>query len=103
MSQAVDITPAALDRKAASAYLALSVRTFERLVREKSIPQPRQLAGRRVAWLRIELDQWLTARPISEQLPPENTGAPKPHNKRRSAAANDPAIRSAKTAAQKAA
>jgi prophage regulatory protein len=73
-----DVTPAAFDRKKAAAYLALSVRTFERLVREKSAPQPRQLAGRRVAWLRVELDQWLAARPVSEQLPPPNTGAPKP-------------------------
>jgi excisionase family DNA binding protein len=77
----VPVQPAALGREDAAAYLALSLSTFERLVRECSIPQPRQLAGRRVAWIRAELDEWLLARPISVQLPPENTGAPKPRPK----------------------
>ena len=82
MGQTVSIAPAALDREDAAAYLALSVSTFERLVRDGSIPQPRQLASRRVAWLRFELDEWLLSRPVSEQLPPPNTGAPKPRAKR---------------------
>jgi excisionase family DNA binding protein len=75
------VHPAALGREDAALYLALSVGTFEKLVRERSIPQPRQLAGRRVAWLRCELDAWLLARPVSDQLPPPNTGAPKPRPK----------------------
>jgi len=81
----IHVAPAALDRESAAAYLALSVATFERLVREKNAPQPRQLAGRRVAWLREELDAWLSSRPVSEQLPPSNTGAPKPRKSRKCA------------------
>lgn len=88
----VTTPPAALDRESAAAYLALSVTTFEKLVRDDDIPQPRQLAGRRVAWIRTELDTWLMARPKSKQLPPENTHAPKP----RGPAANDPAIKTSK-------
>jgi prophage regulatory protein len=74
------LQPAALNRKDAATYLALKLSTFEGLVRSGSIPSPRQLADRRVAWLRAELDAWLLARPISKQLPPPNTGAAKPRS-----------------------
>lgn len=74
----VHVSPAALDRESSAAYVSLGVSTFERLVREKLAPQPRQLAGRRVAWLRAELDEWLLARPVSDLLPPPNTNAKKP-------------------------
>ena len=75
--------PAAFDRKDAAAYLALSVSTFERLVRQRLAPQPRHIASHRVAWIRAELDAWLSAQPVSELLPPPNTGALKPHSSRR--------------------
>ncbi len=96
----IQVAPAALDRESAAEYLALSVSTFESLVRERDVPQPRQLAGRRVAWLRVELDAWLETRPVSEQLPPENTSAAKPRGRRR-AAANDPAMPPAAQAGQR--
>lgn len=69
--------PAALQREQAAAYAGLSVSTFEKEVRQRRAPQPRQVAGRRVAWLRQELDAWLNACPISTQLPPENTSVKK--------------------------
>lgn len=74
----MQFAPAALEREQAAAYAGLSLTTFEKEVRERRAPQPRQVAGRRVAWLRAELDAWLFACPVSEQLPPENTGAKKP-------------------------
>lgn len=74
----MQFAPAALEREQAAAYAGLSLSTFEKEVREKRAPQPRQVAGRRVAWLRAEIDAWLFACPVSEQLPPENTGAKKP-------------------------
>lgn len=79
----VHVAPAALDRESSAAYLALSVTTFEGLVREGSAPQPRQLSARRVVWVRAELDEWLLARPVSGLLPPPNTGAKKPRKDRR--------------------
>lgn len=103
MSARPPIQPAALDREGAAAYLALSVSTFERLVREASMPQPRQLSGHRVAWIRSELDLWLLERPKSEQLPPHNTGTPKPRLKRGLSAANSSAIQPAPPGDQKAA
>lgn len=74
----MQFAPAALEREQAAAYTGLSVSTFEKEVREARAPKPRQVAGRRVAWLRAELDVWLHSRPVSDQLPPENTGAKKP-------------------------
>ncbi|WP_324400738.1 AlpA family phage regulatory protein [Ottowia sp.] len=71
------LASAALDKASAAEFLALSVSTFERLVREGRAPRPRQLSGRRVAWIRTELEAWLHERPVSELLPPANTGAPK--------------------------
>ena len=70
--------PAAFGREAAAFYVGLGLTTFEKAVREKAAPQPRQLAGRRVVWLRHELDAWLLSSPVSQQLPPVNTGAKKP-------------------------
>ncbi len=74
----MQFAPAALEREQAAAYAGLSLSTFEKEVREDRAPKPRQVAGRRVAWLRAELDAWLHACPVSDQLPPENTGAKKP-------------------------
>ena len=74
----MQFAPAALEREQAAAYAGLSLSTFEKEVREKRAPQPRQVAGRRVAWLTKELDAWLFACPVSEQFPPENTAAKKP-------------------------
>ena len=90
ISTVAPIHPAALGREDAAAYLALSVTTFEKLVREESLPPPRQLAGRRVAWIRAELDAWLWGRPKSSLLPPENTGASKPRAKREHVAGTEP-------------
>lgn len=65
----------------------LSKSTLERLIREGSFPKPREFSGRRVGWLVSEVDAWIDARPISEQPPPENTGAKKPRAARRAAPA----------------
>lgn len=73
MTVVVQILPAALERDMAAAYVGLRLTTFEKAVRERSAPQPRQVAARRVVWLREELDAWLASCPVSEQLPPENT------------------------------
>lgn len=73
MSSIVQVAPAGLEREQAAAYVGLSISTFEKAVRERNAPQPRQIAKRRVVWRRAELDAWLEKCPVSEQLPPENT------------------------------
>lgn len=77
------IEPIALDIRATAQMLAVSVSTVERLVRVGDFPKPRKVSGRRVVYLVDEVRGWLAARPVSDLLPPPNTGAPKP--RRRSA------------------
>ncbi|MDF3822660.1 AlpA family phage regulatory protein [Leptospira sp. 96542] len=70
--------PAFFDKEHAAAYCCISETTLEKGVREGNFPKPRQLVGRRVGWLVEELDEWARTRPVSELLPPPNTGAKKP-------------------------
>jgi prophage regulatory protein len=78
MGAQVSVKPAYLEIQDACSFVALKKSTLETLVREDKFPKPRQLSGRRVAWLVRELEEWAESRPVSEQLPPENTGAKKP-------------------------
>jgi prophage regulatory protein len=56
----------------------LSESTIDEEIRHGRFPKPRQLAGRRVGYLVEEVIEWARTRPVSEQLPPANTGAKKP-------------------------
>lgn len=87
-ANSITTTPIFVDRVTAAAAFALSVSTFEREVTLGKLPKPRKLSGARVGWLWSELLEAAAALPVSDLLPPENTGAPKP---RRRQAANDPA------------
>lgn len=59
-----------LDLPSVAEAVSLSESVVKKLVREKKFPQPRQLSGRRVAWLVREVEAWVEARPVSELLPP---------------------------------
>jgi len=74
----VTLKPAYLDIAGACNFVALGESTLQELVREDKFPKPRKLSGRRVGWLVRELEEWAESRPVSDQLPPENTGAKKP-------------------------
>ena len=78
----VAISPRVVSKEIAAQLLSLSVKSFERLVAQGSIPKPRQLSPNRVGWLVSDIDSWAEKRPVSELLPPSNTGAPKPRNNR---------------------
>jgi prophage regulatory protein len=54
--------------------LSLSPTTVQKMVREKTFPEPRLLSGRRVGWLAREVQEWADKRPVADLLPPENTG-----------------------------
>ena len=85
---ALNCAPGALDKELAAAYCSVGVTTFEQMVQEKTAPQPRRFPGRRrVAWLRTELDAWLASLPLSDLLPPDNTGAKKPRQTKAQATA----------------
>lgn len=81
------IQPRFVNKETASQMLAMSVKTFERGVQKGEIPKPRQLSPGRVGWLVSELDAWAASRPLSEILPPANTGAKKPRNQSSACAA----------------
>ena len=74
----IPIRPAALEKERAAQFVCLSVSTLEKLQREGNFPRPRLLSHKRVGYLVRELEEWLESRPVSDQLPPPNTGAPKP-------------------------
>lgn len=65
--------PIYLELDAVAGAVALASSTVQRLVREGAFPKPRQLSGRRVAWLVREIEEWAEARPVSKLLPPANT------------------------------
>ena len=80
---ALNCPPAALDKEMAAAYCSVGVSMFEQMVQDGTAPKARRFPGRRrVAWLRPELDAWLASLPLSDLLPPDNTGAKKPRNPR---------------------
>jgi prophage regulatory protein len=68
------LKPIYLDLQAVSDALSLSEASVKRLVREDKFPKPRMLSGRRVAWLTNEVEAWAQGRPVSDILPPPNTG-----------------------------
>lgn len=57
-----------------AAVVSLSEAQIQKLVREEQFPRPRMLSGRRVGWLLREIEDWAEARPVSNLLPPPNTG-----------------------------
>jgi prophage regulatory protein len=67
------VKPIYLELEAVAGAVALAASTVQRLVRENGFPKPRQLSGRRVAWLVREVEEWAEARPISDLAPPPNT------------------------------
>lgn len=74
----VAISPRVVTKEIAAQLLSLSVSSFDRLVAQGNIPKPRQLSPNRVGWLVSDLDAWAERRPVSDVLPPSNTGVPKP-------------------------
>ena len=65
--------PIYLELEAVAGAVALAASTVQRLVRENAFPKPRQLSGRRVAWLVREIEEWAESRPVSDLPPPQNT------------------------------
>ena len=78
-------TPMVLDLPGVAKTLCVAVSTVQLMVRQGEFPEPRQLSGRRVGWLAIEVATWAASRPRSTQLPPHNTGAAKPKASRAAA------------------
>ncbi len=63
-----NITPRGLDRVAAAQYVGTSPTTFDRMVHDGRLPQPRRVSLKRFVWDRRELDN------AFDQLPHKRTG-----------------------------
>lgn len=70
----IQIAPMFLARANAAAYLSLSESMLDTLVARGEAPKPRKLSAGRSAWLVDDLVTWGKARPISDLLPPANSG-----------------------------
>lgn len=80
----VTMKPLAVDVETAGKLLGMSETTIKLLIRtsEKSgFPKPRLISGRRVGIPVKELEEWFESRPVSNLIPPPNTGAKKPRAK----------------------
>jgi prophage regulatory protein len=73
-SMAMAMKPLFIDLSTVAASVSLSVASGQKLVREDRFPKPRLLSNRRVGWLVREVEEWAEARPLSDLLPPHNTG-----------------------------
>ncbi len=74
----IPITPIFIDLPTGAQVVAMSESAVQGLVRKGEFPQPRQLSDRRVGWLMPEVQQWAESRPVSQILPPQNTGVGRP-------------------------
>lgn len=72
------IQPIALKRSDAAEFANISESNMDNLIRVGRFPKPRQVSPGRVVFLVSELTEWMHSRPVSQILPPANTGAPKP-------------------------
>lgn len=72
------VQPIFLDLPSVAQAVSLSESAVQGLVRKGEFPQPRQLSDRRVGWLMPEVQQWAESRPVSQILPPQNTGVGRP-------------------------
>ena len=71
----VSIQPVLVTKEVAAQMLGgISVTTFEEGVRTKKYPQARQISPGRVGWLYSELLEFGAKLPVSEGLPPKNSG-----------------------------
>ena len=70
----ISLKPLFLARTDAAKYLSISESMLDKLVQQGDAPKPRKLSAGRSAWLVEELDAWGRARPVSDLLPPINSG-----------------------------
>lgn len=63
-----------MPKENAALALGMSEGTFEKGVRNKTWPQPRQASDGRVGWLYEELMEAARNLPVSNGLPPKNSG-----------------------------
>ena len=81
----INLRPLYIERAQIPAVTTLSESSWDTLVARGEAPQPRKISANRSAWLFDEIEVWAHTRPVSDLLPPRNSG--KGRNKKEAAAA----------------
>ena len=77
MNELITTKPMFLRKLATCAFTGLGKSTLEELVQKGEFPRPYKISPGSSAWLVRELEEWGELRPVSDLLPPANTGAKK--------------------------
>ena len=72
------MSPIYVDLATAAKLTSLSESTIQTLEARGEFPRKRRISSRRSSYLYRELVEWAENCPVSDLLPPPNTGAPKP-------------------------
>ncbi|WP_227459883.1 helix-turn-helix transcriptional regulator [Laribacter hongkongensis] len=68
-----------MDLEEVAEALSVSKSTVQAMAAQgNGFPRPRKISSKRVGWLVREVMEWADGRPVSDLLPPPNTGAKKP-------------------------
>ena len=70
----IQVRPLFLARPAAAAYLSVSESMLDKLVASGELARPRKISPGRSGWLVDDLDTFGRSRPVSDLLPPRNSG-----------------------------
>ena len=70
----IQLKPLYLARAQAASFLSLSESMLDKLVAQGDVPRPRKLSAGRSGWLVEDLEVWGKSRPVSDLLPPANSG-----------------------------
>lgn len=70
----IQLKPLYLSRIQAAVFLSLSPSMLDKLVAQGNMPRPRKLSAGRSAWNVSELEAWGNNLPVSDLLPPKNSG-----------------------------
>ena len=79
----ITMRPLYIERAQIPAVTTLSESSWDTLVAKGEAPKPRKISANRSGWLFEEVEAWARARPVSDLLPPRNSG--KGRNKKEAA------------------
>jgi predicted DNA-binding transcriptional regulator AlpA len=70
----ITMRPLYIERAQIPLVLTLSESSWDTLVARGEAPRPRKISAGRSGWLLEEIEAWARARPVSDLLPPKNSG-----------------------------
>jgi len=74
MKNKIILKPIFVDIDGASGLTGLSKTTVWEQINNGDFPKPRKVSARGSRWLVREIEEWAESRPVSDILPPANTG-----------------------------